>query len=82
MHPFVAPASRRPEYHPNKAEVEAVLEVPLSHLADPGNLFSELRTVLNGVHQVPYFGFGSDKIWGATAMLLDDLITRLQMGMK
>mgnify|MGYP001402777206 CR=1 FL=1 len=80
VHPFVAYADHRPSFHPNTEEVEAVLEVPLAHLADPDNLFSEVRDLREGRLQISYFRFGSDKIWGATALLLDDLLSRLEAG--
>lgn len=80
VHPFVAYTGHRPAFHPNTEEVEAVLEVPLDHLADPANLFSEVRDLREGRLQISYFRFGSDKIWGATAILLDDLISRLEAG--
>lgn len=78
VHPFVAYADRRPDFRPSKAEVDAVLEVPLAHLADPANLHAETRDLAEGRRRIPFFGFGAEKIWGATALMLDDLISRLE----
>lgn len=81
VHPFVVSLNRRPNYQASAAEVEAVLEVPLAHLMDPANLLTEIRELRDGLCQVPYFRFHSDKIWGATAAILDDLINRVEHGL-
>lgn len=78
VHPFVVFSPDRPEFVPSAGEVEEVLEVPLSHLLEPANLFTELRDVRGGRFHVPYFRFGPHKIWGATAAILDDLVSRLE----
>jgi 8-oxo-dGTP pyrophosphatase MutT (NUDIX family) len=55
-------------------EVEEVLEVPLEHLLDSGNVVREVRRV--GEHDVEMqsYRFGDQVIWGATARILKQLL--------
>ncbi len=71
--PWVAAIDRLPPFLMNAAEVAEVLELPLAHLFDAAQtgVFSRER---EGIPQrVPYFAFGSHRIWGATAMILAEL---------
>ncbi len=76
--PWVAVASRRPEWTPNRAEVDAVLEVPLAHLLDPANFGSQLRTYRGQPYVAPHFLWKTHCIWGATCMILGELVTVLE----
>ncbi len=76
--PWVAWAGRRPEFSPNPAEVEELLEVPLDHLLDPANLDSHEREYHGRTYSAPHFGWQSYRIWGATCMILGELITVLE----
>ena len=76
--PCVAWASSRPAFVANPAEVDQVLELPLSTLQDPG---------ARGVHWVrregieyraPHIEFRGHRIWGATAMMLAELASVLE----
>jgi 8-oxo-dGTP pyrophosphatase MutT (NUDIX family) len=71
--PWVAAIDRAPAFLLNAAEVAEVLELPLANLLDPAQtgVFWRER---DGIRQrVPYFAFGSHRIWGATAMILAEL---------
>lgn len=82
IHPFVVMAESRPEIRPNPDEVEAVLEVPLSMLMDPASHQSEVRELRGAQFVVPFFRFGQDAIWGATAAMLEDLVSRVERWMR
>ena len=58
-------------------EVEEVLEVPLEHLLDSGNVFREVRRA--GEHDVEMqsYRFGDQVIWGTTARILRQLLDLL-----
>ena len=72
--PWVGCLSHAPAWSPNPSEVAELLEVPLSHLLDPAHHLNYLRDS-NGLRlQTPYFGFGSHRIWGATSMVLAELM--------
>jgi 8-oxo-dGTP pyrophosphatase MutT (NUDIX family) len=74
LHPLVGAAHRRPDLRPREAEVARVLEVPLRALADPGHLGREPRVFQERIFQVPYFDVAGEKVWGATAMVLAELL--------
>jgi len=75
--PFVAYAGRRLDFILSDQEVAEILEVPLSHLADPENFHRENWIIRGHEVSVPFFRFKQDKIWGATAMVLSELLAVL-----
>ena len=54
-----------------------MLEVPLAVLADPARVREEPRLLGEQVYQVPYFDVAGEKVWGATAMILAELLAAL-----
>ncbi len=75
--PFVAYAGRRLDFVLSDQEVAEILEVPLTHLTDPENFHRETWTIRGREVSVPFFRFNQDKIWGATAMVLAELLALL-----
>ena len=74
IYPVVAAAERRPDFRPSPHEVAEVIEVPLDHLLDLRNIKRE-KWPLRGIEvTVPFYFFGGHKIWGATAMVLAELL--------
>ncbi len=79
---FVAYSPEYPEFRLNPNEVASLVEVPLSALMQEsafrtGERDNQGETVLEG-----FFQFESHKIWGATAVLLDQLLSRITVGQK
>ena len=74
IYPVVAVAERRLDFRPSPHEVAEVIEVPLGHLLDIRNIKKE-RWPLRGMDvAVPFYFFEGHKIWGATAMVLAELL--------
>lgn len=73
--PWLGAACQRPEFVPNMAEVRQVLEIPLAHLLDPGNFGTHRRRRQAQPYVAPYFRWQSYRIWGATCMILGELVT-------
>jgi 8-oxo-dGTP pyrophosphatase MutT (NUDIX family) len=76
--PVLAVAAHRPIYHPNPQEVAAVVELPLATLADPacrGRHQIERRGL---VFEVPHFAVGPHRVWGATSLILAELVALAQ----
>ena len=74
VQPIVALADAAPQFVPDPREVAAVVEVSLAHLADPATLRSG-RRARGGVEILaPSFVVGDHQVWGATAMLLGELL--------
>jgi 8-oxo-dGTP pyrophosphatase MutT (NUDIX family) len=71
--PWVAAIDHVPAFLMNAAEVAEVLELPLANLFDTAQTGIFSRESEGIPQRVPYFAFGSHRIWGATAMILAEL---------
>lgn len=75
VHPFVAVAKETPALRPAEAEVARLLRVPLADLLGPGALTREPWTLHGRTVEVPFFDVaGAPPIWGATSMMLAELL--------
>jgi 8-oxo-dGTP pyrophosphatase MutT (NUDIX family) len=76
VHPFVGYSNARPEFVPQEEEVDDIIEIPFACLLDPGSVQTTNLKVrdylLKNVH---CFKFEDHIIWGATAMMLNELVT-------
>jgi 8-oxo-dGTP pyrophosphatase MutT (NUDIX family) len=72
--PWVAAIDSRPPFRPSVGEVSELLEVPLSHLLDPSHRGRHTRRQRGIELSVPHFLWGRHRIWGATAMILSELL--------
>jgi 8-oxo-dGTP pyrophosphatase MutT (NUDIX family) len=80
IHPFVGriPHPRELDLRPNPAEVETVLTFSLDVLRDS---YEIRRLVRRGVPiHTPTYEIEGHLIWGATARIVGDLLSRLQTG--
>ena len=73
--PWVGVIDRQPAWVPNPAEVSELLEVPIVELLDPTSIQDFLITRGELSFSAPYFAWRSHKIWGATGMMLSELIS-------
>jgi len=78
IYPIVATTSVRPDFRPFAQEVAEVIEVPLDHLLNPQNVRREMWTYKGAQIEVPFYFFKGYKIWGATAMVLAELVELLR----
>lgn len=80
VHPFVAWYSNgdRPAFRAQPREVTQVIEAPLCTLLDPASRLEEMWQIGERQVLVPYFALGPHKVWGATAVMLSELIERLR----
>lgn len=80
VHPFVGwyHRGKRPFFQPNTGEVAELLETPLRYLADPINRGVDTRQFGGKTVHVPYFNVQGYKVWGATAMILNELLERVE----
>ncbi len=74
LQPVVATAGQRPDFKPNPREVAEIIELPLSHLLDPINKKEEWQWLRGQSVLIPFYEFNGYQIWGATAMVLSELI--------
>ncbi|MBP6059252.1 MAG: CoA pyrophosphatase [Candidatus Saccharicenans sp.] len=77
LYPMVAITDLRPDFRPNSQEVAEIIELPLAHLLNSKNRKEERQWRRGQTVLVPFFEFNGYKIWGATAMVLAELIDLL-----
>ena len=74
IYPFVAQAEAKPLFTPSTFEVAEILEIPLVHLLDSQTVCKEIWPLHGQNVEVPFYYFKGHKIWGATAMVLAELL--------
>lgn len=79
VHPFVAFYPGTPSFTADPVEVARIIETPLSHLLQPDTLKQKpmYLKVSQGDVNVRYFDIDGETVWGATAMMLNELKTVL-----
>ena len=77
LHPIVGTIYRRPTFRLAHREVDRVIEVPLTTLTNKKTLCRRWQK-RDGIDiDVPYFDLNGTKVWGATAMILSELLFTL-----
>jgi 8-oxo-dGTP pyrophosphatase MutT (NUDIX family) len=74
VHPFIGTLDHAPSLWPTDREVGEILYVPLPILLDPATRVVEMWTLHGAEIPVPYYAVGSHTVWGATAMMLAELV--------
>lgn len=72
--PTLAWADQRPAFKVDPNEVAQLLEVPLPDLLAPANRHEEEWQLRDRVANVPFYAVQEQRIWGATAMMLSELL--------
>ena len=74
LHPVVGVVPARPVFNRAEWEVARIIEPTLDQLRDPATVKREFRTRTTAGQavqiDVPFFAIESEKVWGATAMVL------------
>jgi 8-oxo-dGTP pyrophosphatase MutT (NUDIX family) len=78
VHPIVAALPALPEMTVSADEVAEVLTLSLQGLLHPATLQHEMREMMGYKVDVPFYRVGEHKVWGATAVMLSELETRLR----
>jgi 8-oxo-dGTP pyrophosphatase MutT (NUDIX family) len=78
VHPFVSWHDSPPVCTPCHDEVAEIIEVPIKELLNNGSKSSEIRINKGAEITIPYFRIKEHKVWGATAMILSELLERLK----
>lgn len=76
VHPFVGITFQQPQFKHQESEVKAILEVPFRLFKEPGIRQTTDIRVQNGMllQDVPIFKVQNKIVWGATAMILSELL--------
>jgi len=80
--PYVACTSTRPVFNPDPVEVAELIETPLALLLEPATVKWEVWRLRDTLVEVPFFHIYGHKVWGATAMVLSELVVLLREAAK
>lgn len=77
VHPFVAYTKKPPSFSIDKQEVEYTIEASLKDFLNPSSLKSTQLILNNMQITAPYFDVNKEMVWGATAMIMNELLNIL-----
>lgn len=75
--PYVGWSHHRPSFASSPGEVAELIEVPLDLLRQPATIRSEIRELRGNQMYIPYFAVEQHKVWGATALVLAEVVGKL-----
>ena len=75
--PVVATSDAAPLLRPCEREVERLIEAPIARLTADDALHVVHKERDGQVYEVPLFQLGADELWGATAMIVAELLSIL-----
>ncbi|PKP10748.1 MAG: coenzyme A pyrophosphatase [Bacteroidetes bacterium HGW-Bacteroidetes-4] len=70
--PVVGFVDKKPDFFIQASEVDALFEIPLSHLFNPELKKKEWWNLRGELIEIPFYHFADQKVWGATAMILSE----------
>jgi len=77
LHPVVGTSGSRPALRVASMEVDRLIEIRLVDLLDPARHRRTTR-MRDGIEiEAPFFDIGGEQVWGATAMVLAELVALL-----
>ncbi|GJM34989.1 MAG: coenzyme A pyrophosphatase [Saprospiraceae bacterium] len=81
VHPFVGFVDHIPTFTPQLSEVKSILEVPFDYFLDKTNIqHTDMKIGQNiTLRQVPYYSVEGKIVWGATAMIISELMEVTKM---
>jgi 8-oxo-dGTP pyrophosphatase MutT (NUDIX family) len=76
--PYVGYTTITPIFFPDPIEVKSIIEAPLHKLLKPTTIEFFERKINGHTIKAPYFNINNYQIWGATAMIVSELIDIIQ----
>ena len=73
VEPVVGYTPHTPRFNPNPYEVRAIIESPVAEFMDDRIVKTKNMQVRGYDLKAPYFDIGGQVVWGATAMMLNEL---------
>ena len=78
VYPVIAVVGTRPEWQADHREVAEVIEVPIDEFLRAEQPARETWEIRGEFVEVPYFRFENHQVWGATSMMLSELLALLR----
>ena len=83
IYPFIGINYHEITFNPDEREVKQIINVPLTELLDFNNIkYQDMSTSYSNMTKVPYFSIQNYVVWGATAMILSELIDIVKNSFK
>ena len=76
--PVIGKLDYKPDFYPDPREVEAIVEVSLEELKDEKIIGATQLEVRGMTVDAPFYDIQGHKVWGATAMMISELLTVLR----
>jgi len=82
VYPIVGYSRVVPDYVPDPAEVKSIIEAPIADFFNPDKLkLTDMRVPVGFVlKDIPYFDINEHIVWGATAMMMNELLEVVKLG--
>ena len=77
LHPVVGVSAQRLAFEPDPGEVQCLYEVAIDDLRDPDRRGEESRVDGGREYRVPFVSIEDQKLWGATAMVISEMLAVL-----
>ena len=77
VYPFVGVVSHAASLAPSDDEVSQIILADVDQLCNPATRSTEVRTLRGQTVDIPFFDLDGHKIWGATAMMIAELVEAL-----
>jgi len=78
--PVIGWIEKKPVFNYQPAEVEFLIEADLKKLLDPSIVKTKPFEIRGELIEVKYYDYDGNTIWGATAMILNELLVVLRRG--
>ena len=74
VQPVVGYMTRKPDFYPDPKEVDKVVEIELENLKNPAIIGRKVLNVRGVEVNTPYYDISETTVWGATAMMISELL--------
>ncbi len=75
VYPYIAYCAHRPEFYPDKTEVQRIIEIDILNEINLNKMVNKTIIFKNNIQvYAPGFEVGGEFMWGATAMIFSELI--------
>jgi 8-oxo-dGTP pyrophosphatase MutT (NUDIX family) len=75
VQPIIGYMSHKPDFYPDAREVDRVIEVQLEEIINPEIIGRKILNVRGVEVDVPFYQIQEHTVWGATAMMISELLT-------
>jgi 8-oxo-dGTP pyrophosphatase MutT (NUDIX family) len=78
VQPVVGYMNHKPEFYPDAREVDKVIEIALEEIINPEIIGRKMLNVRGVEIDAPFYQIQEHTVWGATAMMIAELLTVIQ----